>query len=146
MNKLCRFLLGECKFLSLFGFLCRICPVYKSRQADSMSSGLVSASQTLASFLPHIGLAKAIAMRIHYEEIYFERYLKAKGFSFNWVRVAILRRLEKDRRKPSDWDKEFAWDMWRWFNEGLEEGLIGEELFEFMEEAYWETIAEDEYD
>lgn len=46
--------------------------------------------------------------------------------------------------RTCEWDKEFAWNMWGWFVSGLERGLIGDALFEFIDDSYWEELRNSE--
>lgn len=117
-------------------------PKRKATTMNKLYTG-ASAANTLASHLSQIGMLQAISYRLKYEKIYYSNMRHFFTVDFRkWISTAIKTRTDRDFRTKmtSEWDKEFAWNMWGWFVQGLEKGLLGDALFEFIEESYWLAV------
>ena len=102
-----------------------------------------SAADTLASSLSQIGMLNVISYRLKYEEIFYNRIEHLMNVDMKWwIAKSVKTRMDRDFRfkLTCEWDKEFAWKMWGWFVRGLEKGLIGDALFEFIDDSYWEEV------
>lgn len=110
-----------------------------------MSSGLVSANTTMASFLGPVAIVKHLLMRSHYTRIAVkleDLYLLKRSEREEWIKMVCARRLLRERTREKSWDVYDMEIIFEYFMQGIDMGLGTKELWDFIDENFNERIYE----